>query len=93
MTLICHAGDTGKNPNASLPVASSTGNLFSSDAPLDVFTRASLLGTSNAPVSPVAVPAHLCADVAISTTPATVVLALAGAVPVEIDCHCHVERL
>lgn len=82
--------DAGRKPCASFPLASSTGILFSSDAPLDVFTNASLLGTNNAPVSPVPVPDHLCAGVAISTFPATVVLAF-GVVELPKSVHAPVK--
>lgn len=47
-----------------------------------IFLAISLGSTSsNAPVSPVSVPAIDCADVAISTLPATVVLALGCVLP------------
>lgn len=85
--------DEGRNPISNFPVVPNTGILFSSPAPLDVFTKASLLGTSLAPVSHTLVLVHLCAAVASSTVPFTVSLAFKGAVPVETICHWFADIL
>ena len=69
---------------STFPLALSTGILFSSLAPAEVFLRASLLTTSLAPVLHTDCAVALSPAVAISAVPFTVSLIFGVAVPVSI---------
>lgn len=79
-------------------VATTTSTLlliFNASAARLSFVVFNWLGCTNVghPLPPVSVHAVTSAVVPTSAIPDVVVVAKAGAVPVLIACHCHVERL